>query len=100
MNPSGRPRSEAPAAQREGSGAGPDAAAVDVASPCVSLCEMSRHNAFCVGCFRTLDEIASWSVLDAQATRAIGVPRDAPGGCRWRKRVEPSRTRAQGPRER
>ncbi len=71
MNPSGRPRSEAPAAQREGSGAGPDAAAVDVASPCVSLCEMSRHNAFCVGCFRTLDEIASWSVLDAQAKRAI-----------------------------
>lgn len=48
-----------------------NAAAADVASPCVSLCEMSPHNGFCVGCFRTLDEIASWSVLDAVARRAI-----------------------------
>jgi predicted Fe-S protein YdhL (DUF1289 family) len=43
----------------------------DVASPCVSICEMSAHNGFCVGCYRTLDEIAAWSVLDAAAKRAI-----------------------------
>lgn len=46
-------------------------AAADVASPCVSLCEMSPHNGFCIGCFRTLDEIAAWSILDAGARRAI-----------------------------
>ncbi len=43
----------------------------DVASPCVSICEMSAHNGFCIGCHRTLDEIAAWSVLDAAAKRAI-----------------------------
>jgi predicted Fe-S protein YdhL (DUF1289 family) len=25
----------------------------------------------CVGCFRTLEEIAAWSVLDADAKRAV-----------------------------
>ena len=48
-----------------------NAAAADIPSPCVSLCELSSHNGFCIGCFRTLDEIAAWSVLDAEARRAI-----------------------------
>jgi predicted Fe-S protein YdhL (DUF1289 family) len=43
----------------------------DVASPCISVCEMSPHNGFCLGCYRTLDEIAAWSVLDAATRRAI-----------------------------
>ena len=47
------------------------ASVIDVPSPCVSICEMSPHNGFCVGCYRTLDEIAAWSVLDAAAKRAI-----------------------------
>ncbi len=47
------------------------ASADDVPSPCVSICEMSPHNGFCLGCYRTLDEIAAWSVLDAAAKRAI-----------------------------
>lgn len=47
------------------------ASAADVPSPCVSICEMSPHNGFCLGCYRTLDEIAAWSVLDAAAKRAI-----------------------------
>lgn len=46
-------------------------AAGEVASPCVSICEMSPHNGFCVGCYRTLDEIAAWSVLPVAAKRAI-----------------------------
>jgi predicted Fe-S protein YdhL (DUF1289 family) len=54
--------------------AGPLAAATgadDVASPCISVCEMSPHNGFCLGCYRTLDEIAAWSVLDVATRRAI-----------------------------
>jgi predicted Fe-S protein YdhL (DUF1289 family) len=43
----------------------------ELASPCVSICEMSASNGVCIGCFRTLDEIAAWSVLDAAAKRAI-----------------------------
>ncbi len=32
---------------------------------------MSPHTGLCRGCFRTLDEIAAWSVLDAATRRAI-----------------------------
>jgi uncharacterized protein len=36
------------------------AGATDVPSPCVSLCRMSSKTELCLGCFRTLDEIALW----------------------------------------
>ena len=42
-----------------------------VPSPCISVCTMDAAGALCVGCFRTLDEIALWSVLDAQTKRAV-----------------------------
>ena len=32
-------------------------------SPCINLCRMDDADLFCLGCFRTLDEIASWSGL-------------------------------------
>lgn len=32
-----------------------------VASPCINVCRMDERTALCVGCFRTLDEIAGWS---------------------------------------
>ncbi|TXH03657.1 MAG: DUF1289 domain-containing protein [Nevskiaceae bacterium] len=31
----------------------------EVSSPCVQLCRLDAHNV-CVGCGRTLDEIAAW----------------------------------------
>ena len=31
-----------------------------VPSPCVSVCQMDPRSGFCLGCARTLDEIASW----------------------------------------
>ena len=43
----------------------------EVPSPCISVCTMDAKNRLCVGCFRTLDEIAAWSVLDADAKRAV-----------------------------
>ena len=42
-----------------------------VLSPCVSICEMDAATGLCRGCFRTLDEIAAWSVLDDDARRAV-----------------------------
>ena len=42
-----------------------------VPSPCVNVCVMDQANGVCIGCLRTLDEIAAWSVLDADAKRAV-----------------------------
>ncbi len=32
-----------------------------VASPCVGTCKLDEHTGYCIGCSRTLDEIAFWS---------------------------------------
>jgi predicted Fe-S protein YdhL (DUF1289 family) len=32
---------------------------------------MDAAGVFCLGCFRTLDEIAVWGMLDASAKRAV-----------------------------
>jgi predicted Fe-S protein YdhL (DUF1289 family) len=46
-------------------------AAGHVASPCISVCVLDADGAFCLGCYRTLDEIAAWSLLDADAKRGV-----------------------------
>lgn len=40
-------------------------------SPCINLCRMDAASGLCLGCFRTLDEIARWSRLDDAAREAI-----------------------------
>jgi len=42
-----------------------------VASPCISVCVLDPATGVCTGCFRTLDEIAAWSVLDDAAKLAV-----------------------------
>jgi predicted Fe-S protein YdhL (DUF1289 family) len=42
-----------------------------VPSPCVSICVLDASGHTCLGCFRTLDEIAAWSTLDAVEKRRI-----------------------------
>jgi predicted Fe-S protein YdhL (DUF1289 family) len=42
-----------------------------VPSPCISVCELDANGRICVGCFRTLDEIAAWGSLDATDKRRI-----------------------------
>ncbi|WP_291997342.1 DUF1289 domain-containing protein [Candidatus Accumulibacter sp. ACC012] len=32
-----------------------------VASPCINVCKMDDDGGFCIGCFRTIAEIAVWS---------------------------------------
>jgi predicted Fe-S protein YdhL (DUF1289 family) len=43
----------------------------DVPSPCTSVCRMSPTTELCLGCFRTLDEIALWGRMDDVAKRAV-----------------------------
>lgn len=40
-------------------------------SPCVKLCVIHPQSRTCVGCFRTIDEISSWSRLSAQERQEI-----------------------------
>ena len=47
------------------------APADSVPSPCINVCVMDAASGVCIGCLRTLDEIAAWSVLDADAKRAV-----------------------------
>lgn len=42
-----------------------------VPSPCISLCRMDEAGVLCIGCQRTLDEIAAWSRLDDDGKRAV-----------------------------
>ncbi len=42
-----------------------------VPSPCISVCVMDADGVICLGCFRTLDEIAAWSLLDTAAKRRV-----------------------------
>jgi len=42
-----------------------------VPSPCISVCRIDAATGLCVGCTRTLDEIAAWGVLDDGARRAV-----------------------------
>jgi predicted Fe-S protein YdhL (DUF1289 family) len=40
-------------------------------SPCRNVCVMHEPSGHCVGCGRTLDEIALWSVLDDDDKGAV-----------------------------
>lgn len=42
-----------------------------VASPCVNICRMDGASGLCVGCARTLDEIARWSRASDAERRVI-----------------------------
>jgi predicted Fe-S protein YdhL (DUF1289 family) len=49
---------------REGDG-------VDVPSPCLSICRMESATGLCVGCLRTLDEIAAWGRMDDASKQGL-----------------------------
>jgi len=42
-----------------------------VASPCIDVCRMDAEGRFCVGCLRTLDEIAGWVAFGDDEKRAV-----------------------------
>lgn len=43
----------------------------EVDSPCVKVCVIHPATGLCLGCARTLDEIAGWSSMDAAARAQI-----------------------------
>ena len=43
----------------------------EVASPCVNICIVHPHANICTGCFRTIDEISSWSNMSETERRGI-----------------------------
>lgn len=45
--------------------------ATAVPSPCVSMCRMDDSTGWCVGCQRTIDEIAAWSLFDDEEKRQV-----------------------------
>ncbi len=49
----------------------PASSAAGVPSPCISVCRIDEASGLCVGCLRTLDEIATWSVLDDDGRRDV-----------------------------
>ncbi|MEO8124070.1 MAG: DUF1289 domain-containing protein [Burkholderiales bacterium] len=42
-----------------------------VESPCNNVCKMDEHTGWCLGCYRTLAEIGTWSALDEVNKRAV-----------------------------
>lgn len=42
-----------------------------IESPCVKICTLDARSGLCLGCGRTIDEIASWSGLSAAARARV-----------------------------
>lgn len=47
------------------------AMALNLPSPCVSICQMDVATGLCSGCLRTLGEIATWGQLDDPEKRVV-----------------------------
>lgn len=66
----------------------------EIDSPCVQICVVSRDTGHCVGCGRTIDEIAQWSQMTAEARATICAELPA------RLAVRPSRSEGPSARRR
>ena len=41
-------------------------------SPCINICQIDAKSGLCIGCLRTLDEIASWAgYTDAKRSQIL-----------------------------
>lgn len=43
----------------------------DAPSPCVSVCVLDPASGFCRGCFRTIQEIAGWTMMTKAERLAV-----------------------------
>ncbi len=43
----------------------------EVQSPCIDICDVDESCKFCIGCGRSLDEIASWLSVSEEERQAI-----------------------------
>jgi predicted Fe-S protein YdhL (DUF1289 family) len=44
-----------------------------IASPCIQVCVVDGESGLCLGCYRTLAEVAGWTRLTAEAREAVMV---------------------------
>lgn len=49
----------------------PDPREQEPASPCIGVCRLDEARRFCLGCGRTIDEIARWPHATPDERRAI-----------------------------
>lgn len=42
-----------------------------VESPCISVCQLDEETGYCIGCWRTRDEIAFWGQASAERRLAV-----------------------------
>ncbi|MGR3594259.1 MAG: DUF1289 domain-containing protein [Limimaricola soesokkakensis] len=60
----------------------------EIESPCVKLCTIHPETRLCLGCARSIDEIAAWGRMSAEERRAVmaelpgrePAPKDRRGG--------------------
>lgn len=64
----------------------PSAPPRPIKTPCVQVCTVDDASGLCLGCFRTLGEIAAWARLPDEAREAV--MRELPGR---RGRVSPEK---------
>ena len=52
----------------------------EIESPCVKVCVTHPETGLCMGCYRSLAEIARWSAMSAEERRAVmdALPARAP----------------------
>ena len=43
----------------------------EVESPCVNICRMDAENCYCIGCWRTLNEIQRWTTMSDEERAAV-----------------------------
>lgn len=43
----------------------------EIPSPCVKVCQLNPETGYCVGCLRTIDEIADWLEMTNQEKCAL-----------------------------
>jgi uncharacterized protein len=43
----------------------------EIESPCIKVCVVHPETRLCMGCYRSMDEIAAWSRLSPEVRRAI-----------------------------
>ncbi len=41
------------------------------ASPCISVCQLDDRTGWCIGCYRTIDEIRDWIIMVPDERRRV-----------------------------
>jgi len=52
----------------------------EISTPCINICRMDESNRYCIGCFRSLQEIKQWATLSETERLAIMAQLDARSG--------------------